>query len=56
MDSVPTSETGMRSVNNMLKKIIDEAERGILENECSEYKKLVLTKKTVQNSNNFDLS
>ncbi len=56
LDSVPTSETGMRSVNNMLKKIIDEAERGILENECSEYKKLVLTKKTVQNSNNFDLS
>ena len=47
--------TGMRSVNNFFKKTIDNAEKTILENEGTKYKKLILTRDTVDNPNNFDL-
>ncbi len=56
LDSVSNSETGMRSVNNIVKKIIDTAEKSILENEKIGYKKLVLTKDTVINPKTFDLN
>lgn len=56
LDSISNSETGMRSVNNIVKRVIDTAERTILENEGKGYKKLVLTKDSVSNPKNFDLS
>jgi len=48
--------TGMRSVNNLVKRTINNAERVILENEDKGYKRLVLTKETVNDPNKFDLS
>ena len=39
-----------------MKKTTDIAERAILENEKAGYKKLVLTRDTVDNPNNFDLT
>lgn len=48
--------TGMRVVNNSVKRTIDVAERFILENEDKGYKKLILTRDTVNNPKNFDLS
>ncbi len=55
LDSIPNSEMGMRSVNNAFKRILNDVERSLLENENVGYKKLILTKDTVINSNNFDL-
>ena len=46
----------MRSVNNLVKRTINNAERVILENEDKGYKRLVLTKETVNDPNKFDLS
>lgn len=48
--------TGMRSVENLVKRTINNAEKFILENEDKDYKKLVLTKDTVLDPNKFDLS
>ncbi len=48
--------TGMRSVNNLFKRTINKAETTILENEDKGYKRLVLTKETVLDPKNFDLS
>lgn len=56
LDSISNSATGMRSVNNFVKKSIDTAEKEILENSKKGYKRLVLTKDTVQNPKKFDLS
>jgi ATP-dependent Clp protease ATP-binding subunit ClpX len=56
LDSISNSATGMRSVNNYVKKSIDNAERAILENERSGFKKLVLTKDTVSDSTKFDMT
>lgn len=56
IDSVSSSETGMRSINNIVKRVIDAAEKGILENERKGYKRLILTKESVSNPNKFDLS
>ena len=55
LDTISNSATGMRSVNNYVKRTIDVAERSILSNE-GKYKKLVLTKDTVLNPNKFDMS
>ena len=55
LDSISSLATGMRSVNNFVKKSIDEAEREILENEHKGYKKLILTKDTVTDSKKFDI-
>ena len=56
LDKVAGSSTGMRSLYNFVKKTINNAERIILENETAGYKKLVLTKDTVDDPNKFDLS
>lgn len=55
IDSLESSSTGMRSVNNYVKRTINNAEKAILENN-NNYKKLLLTKHTVEDPNNFDLS
>lgn len=56
LDQQSRISTGMRTVNNSVKRTIDIAERYILENEDAGYKKLILTKKTVADPNSFDLS
>lgn len=56
LDKIASTTTGMRSLNNFVKKTINNAERIILENENSGYKKLILTKDTVDDSNKFDLT
>ena len=55
LDSLSKTSSGMRNVNNFVKKTINEAEKIILENELSGYKKLVLTKKTVLDPKDYDL-
>lgn len=55
LDVISQSETGMRSVNNLVKKTMNEAERALLENPTS-YKRLILTRDTVQDAKKFDLS
>ena len=56
LDSVSTQATGMRSVNNIVKRNINSAEQVLLEREHDGYKRLVLTRDTVENPRNFDLS
>ena len=56
LDRLEQSSTGMRSVNNIVKKTLNEAERALLEGEHQGYKKLVLTKDTVETPKKFDLS
>lgn len=56
LDQQSRISTGMRTVNNSVKRTIDNAERVILENEDKGYKRLVLTKETVNDPNKFDLS
>ena len=55
LDSIEKSETGMRSINNYVKKTLNSAERELLDLDTSKYKKLVLTKDTVTNPNSFNL-
>ena len=55
LDKISNSETGMRSLNNLVKRSINIAERSLLENEGKGYKKLVLSKNTIENPNNFNL-
>ena len=55
MEKLDKSETGMRSLNNILKGIMDCAEKEIIIAQPSQYKKLVLTKDTVDNPNKFEL-
>ena len=45
----------MRTVNNVVKRSMDDAERALLEEETKGYKKLVLTKETADDSKKFDL-
>ena len=54
LDTISNSATGMRSVNNYVKRTIDTAERELLDNE-GDYKKLVLTSDTVTDPSKFDL-
>ena len=54
LDAVSNSSTGMRSVNNYVKRTIDDAEKYILNHE-NEVKKLVLTKDTVIDSSKFEV-
>ena len=56
LDRIERQETGMRSVNNIVKKTLNDAERAILEGEHQGYKKLVLTRDTVESPKKFDLS
>ena len=55
LDKIAVTSTGMRTVNNVFKKSINNAEKVILENEGKGYKKLILTKDTVDDPNKFDL-
>ena len=55
IEKLDNSETGMRSLNNVLKQILDCAEKQIILEPDKKYKTLVLTKKTVDNPNEFDL-
>ena len=54
LDQISNSATGMRSVNNFVKRSIDNAERELLTK--SGYKVLRLTRDTVNNPKSFDLS
>ncbi len=56
LDKLENKSTGMRSLNNYVKKTINNAERIILENESTGYKKLILTRDTVDDPNKFDLT
>ena len=56
LDSLEKTATGMRSVNNLVKKTLNEAERALLEGEHKGYKRLVLTRNTVEKPKEFDLS
>ena len=56
LDSIEKNETGMRIVNNLVKRTINNAEKELLENEKKSYKKLILTKDTVLDSKKFDLA
>ena len=55
LDSIEKSATGMRSVNNLVKRSINEAEKKLLEEETYGLKKLVLTRDTVEDSKKFIL-
>ena len=55
LDQIEKSATGMRTVNNVVKRSMDDAERALLEEETKGYKKLVLTKETADDSKKFDL-
>ena len=55
IDKTTSFEVGMRSVNNIVKKSMSPAEIEILKHKDNHYKKLVLTKDTVDNPNKFDL-
>ena len=55
LDNIEKDETGMRIVNNLVKRTINNAERELLENETKSYKKLILTKDTVSDPKKFDL-
>lgn len=55
LDRISSLETGMRSVNNIVKNSIYPAEIEILKDKDKEYKKLVLTKNTILDSKKFDL-
>lgn len=56
LDSISNDSRGMRSVNNFVKRSINPAERALLESERKGYKRLVLTKETVQDPSKFDIS
>ena len=55
LDSLEESETGMRSINNIIRKNLNKVEQAILEEDNKNYKRLVLTKDSVTD-NQFDLS
>ena len=56
IDYISNSEEGMRTVNNFVEGTIDFAEREILRSGGNKYKRLVLTKDTVENPRKFDLT
>ena len=56
IESLDKSETGMRILNNILKGIMDPVEREIIILPIIPYKRLVLSRKTVDNPKDFDLS
>ena len=56
LDEINKKNKGMRVVNNIVKKSLDEAEKEILKNSSKGYKRLVLTKNIVSNPKDFDIS
>ena len=55
LDSLDKDALGMRSVNNYVKRTIDQVEKSILDGGISGGKKLVLTRDTVSNPRKFDV-
>ena len=55
-ENIDRISNGMRSLNNYVEEIIDDAEEAIIGNPNNHYKRLVLTRDTVDNSQEFDLS
>ena len=55
LDLQASISPGMRCIYNSLKKSMDIAERAILEGNADGYKKLVLTRDTVDDPSNFKL-
>ena len=56
-DNIGASSYGMiRTINNKVNETLDKAEIALAENKDKKYKRLVLTKDTVENPNKFDLS
>ena len=56
-DNVGNSSYGMiRSINNKVNETLDKAEIALAESKDKKYKRLVLTRDTVENPNKFDLS
>ena len=56
IDSIDKKSKGMRVANGIVTRLLNPAEKEILRNPDKGYKKLVLTKKTVANPRDFDLS
>ena len=56
IDSIDSKSKGMRVANSIVTRVLNPAEKAILRNPDKGYKKLVLTKKTVANPKDFDLS
>lgn len=55
LDCLDQESTGMRNVNNLVKRTINPAERAILEERPAKYKRLILTRRTVEDPKQFDL-
>ena len=55
LDKLPADATGMRSLNNLFKRMVDVAERCILEGEIENYNRIILTCETVENPKVFEL-
>ena len=55
LDTSDKEATGMRSVNNYLKRKLNDVERKILEGEVPHNKQLILTRDTVSDSNKFQV-
>lgn len=55
LDTLDSDALGMRSINNYLKRTINEVERAILEGEIGEQKSLILTRDTVLDPHKFEL-
>ena len=56
IDSIDKKSKGMRVANGIVTRLLNPAEKEILRNPDKGYKRLVLTKKTVANPKDFDLS
>lgn len=54
LDTIDSSETGMRNVNNIIQQTMNNAEKKLLE-EANKCKKLILTRETVDDPNKFIL-
>ncbi len=55
LDSLDKDALGMRSVNNYVKRTINEVEKSILEGETHGCKQLILTRDTVSNPRSFEV-
>ena len=56
-DNIGSNSYGMiRAINNKVNETLDKAEIALAENKGKKYKRLVLTRDTVENPNKFDLS
>ena len=56
LDTLDKDALGMRSINNYVKRTINEVEKSILMGETKGYKQLILTRDTVTDPHKFELS